>query len=254
MSLAMGLATLLEMVATDNGFDLSEPPQPDWLGFASSRATLRIWLSSHGTGMVAAFSEHKVFKALVEHGTSASVAPLPAGACAARTVSDIPALRGMVRRAFQLSRTLPDEPLHQFQKKIAALPRSTEVERLVVQRVGQDIFRNSLLDYWENRCALTGLSVPPLLRASHIKAWSETTDAERLDVYNGLLLSPDMDAAFDKHFFTLDEGGSVMVSSRLSQADRRVLGLDEPMILERLAEGHRPYLAWHRKKFQAAQN
>jgi putative restriction endonuclease len=72
---------------------------------------------------------------------------------------------------------------HTFEKQTAALPRATEVERLVVQRVGQDLFRNGLLDYWEGRCAITRLAVPQLLRASHIRPWADcTAEADWLDV------------------------------------------------------------------------
>jgi len=61
-----------------------------------------------------------------------------------------------------------------------------------------------LLDLWEGRCAVTGLAVPELLRASHIKPWADCeTDAERLDVYNGFLLAPHLDAAFDLGFITV---------------------------------------------------
>jgi len=49
------------------------------------------------------------------------------------------------------------------------LPKITKAESHGVQRVGQDPFRQGLLDFWEGRCAITGLAVPELLRASHIK-------------------------------------------------------------------------------------
>ena len=102
-------------------------------------------------------------------------------------VSDIARLHPLLRRAFQLSRTLPDALLRVFQDETAYLPRATEAERLVVQRVGQDIFRRCLLEYWDGRCAITGLAVPELLRASHIKPWAACdTDAERLDIFNGI--------------------------------------------------------------------
>jgi putative restriction endonuclease len=72
-------------------------------------------------------------------------------------------------------------------------------ERLLVHRVGQDVFRAGRIDYWEGRCAITGLGVVELLRASHIKPWAACDlDAERLDVLNGLLLAPHLDAAFDR--------------------------------------------------------
>jgi hypothetical protein len=75
-----------------------------------------------------------------------------------------------------------------------------------VQRVGQDLFRDGLLDYWDGICAVTGLAVPELLRASHIKPWVDCdTDAERLDLFNGLLLAPKLDAAMDRGFITIDD-------------------------------------------------
>jgi putative restriction endonuclease len=45
--------------------------------------------------------------------------------------------------------------------RVRELPRATEIERPVVQRVGQDIFRNALIEYWEGRCAVTGLRIEP---------------------------------------------------------------------------------------------
>jgi hypothetical protein len=104
------------------------------------------------------------------------------------------------------------------------LPRSTEAERLVVQRAGQGVFRGGLLEYWDGRCAVTGLAVPELLRASHIKPWADcASDAERLDVFNGLLLAPHLDAAFDCGFITVADDGAVVVSSGLGETARRLL-------------------------------
>ena len=64
----------------------------------------------------------------------------------------------------KLGVSLPDAPLREFEQRIADLPRTTKAERLVVQRIGQDIFRDRLLDYWQGRCTLTGIS--DQLRAS----------------------------------------------------------------------------------------
>ena len=245
--------TRLEKAAVDNGFDQELPRQGDWLGFASTQAPLRLWLSAFSDAVfIAALSQAHVARALGEYGTTV-VSPLPTGAAAGRSVVDIPALHRLVRRAFQLSRTLPDELLNQFAKQTATLPRSTEAERLVVQRVGQDVFRAGLLDYWDGHCAVTGLAVPDLLRASHIKPWAAcASDAERLDVFNGLLLAPHLDAAFDRGFITVADNGQVIVSPRLSDDDRKLLALDVPLRVGRLAPGHRSYLAWHRaEEFKA---
>jgi predicted restriction endonuclease len=131
--------------------------------------------------------------------------------------------------------------------KAAGLPGATEIERLVVQRVGQDVFRAGLLEYWDGRRAVTGLAVPELLRASHIKPWADcATDAERLDVFNGLLLAPHLDAAFDRGFITVGDDGAVLVSASLRREDAKLIGMDTPLGVKALADAHRRYLAWHR--------
>lgn len=106
-----------------------------------------------------------------------------------------------------------DELLAVFLQKTQDLPRSTEVERLIIQRVGQDLFRAGLLEFWEGRCALTGLAIPDLLRASHIKPWADCDhDAERLDIGNGFLFAPQIDAAFDRGFVTFADDGAIVLS------------------------------------------
>jgi hypothetical protein len=109
---------------------------------------------------------------------------------------------------------------------VTDLPQTTEAERLVVQRIGQDIFRTALMDYWGARCPITGITDPALLRASHIVPWAECDDAQRLDVHTGLLLSAIWDAAFDTGLVSFANGGTVLASPELSPAARTVLGLE----------------------------
>lgn len=247
MTLSPALATRLEKAAADNGFDLELPAQEDWLGFASAHAPLRIWLSAieHGPVLLALSQAH-VAKALGDLSGPLSTG-LPAGAASGFAVQDVATLHQAVRRAFQLSRSLPDGPLAAFQAKTAGLPRATEVERLVVQRVGQDVFRAGLMDYWDGRCAVTGLAVPELLRASHIKPWAACdTDAERLDVFNGLLLAPHLDAAFDGGFVTFEDDGQVRLSPALSSEARGALSLGPGLKTRTPLARHHAYLAWHR--------
>lgn len=255
MTIPAATATRLEKAATDNGFDRELPRVAaadgavEWLAFASTHCPLRIWLGVFGDAVfVVALSQQNVSRALGSYGTPMT-APLPQGATSGRTVTDIPALHRLVRRAFQLSKTLPDELLHAFEKQTASLPKSTEAERLVVQRIGQDLFRAGLIEYWEGRCAITGLSVVELLRASHIKPWAECeSDAERLDVFNGLLLAPHLDAAFDTGLITVGDDGGVLVSQRINGEDRARLGLDRGLRLGSLTSAHRGYLSWHRER------
>ena len=116
-----------------------------------------------------------------------------------------------------------DTPLRQFKEATRTLPRTTKAERLVIQRIGQYVFRASLMDYWEGRCPLTGISDPELLRASHIKPWKDCeTDEIRLDLYNGLLLSALWDVAFDRCLVTFDAEGQPEFSSHLKTSTRLI--------------------------------
>jgi hypothetical protein len=243
------LVSRLEKAATDNGFDQVFETEGDWLVVASTQCPLRVWLGTFGDAVfLAAFSQQNVARALSDYGTPMA-APMPKGAAGGRTVPDVPALHRLLRRAFQLSKALPNELLHTFERKVAALPKTTEAERLVIQRVGQNLFREGLLDLWEGRCAVTGLAIPALLRASHIKPWADCeTDAERLDVYNGILLAPHFDAAFDRGFITVQDDGTIVVSDALDADARTVLGLDRPLRVRGLADGHRSYFPWHRER------
>ncbi len=161
------------------------------------------------------------------------------------------ALREMLARAWRLSRALPDAPLRKFEAEIASIPDGvlrTEAVALVRQRRGQSIFRDALLDYWSGRCAVTPVSEPALLRASHMKPWVDCdSDAERLDVFNGLLLTADWDAAFDAGLVTFGDDGHAVFSSRLGGTARARLGEGAIRDDRPLTEQHLPFLAWHRR-------
>ena len=241
--------TRLEKAATDNGFDLDLERTADWLCFGSSQTSMRIWLTTIGESrFLAATSRADVLDGLAGLGV-VFTDMLPSGAAGALSVGDIATLHRLLRRAFQLSRTLPDTLLHDFENETANLPRTTEAERLVVRRVGQDIFRRGLLEYWDGRCAITGLGVSELLRASHIKPWADCdTDGERLDVFNGLLLAAHLDAAFDAGLMTIAKDGTVLLSNLLPPEARSALGLDKLPKIRGLQRAHERYLPWHRAR------
>src|SRR5687767_6680187 len=118
-TLNLATATRLEKIAVDNGFDQEQPRDGVWLAFSSTQAPLRLWLTAlNDDVLVAALSMPHVAAALGEHGTPMQMV-LPAGAAAARSVESIAALHHLVRRAFQLSRTLPDELLNSFNRATA---------------------------------------------------------------------------------------------------------------------------------------
>lgn len=165
---------------------------------------------------------------------------------------DIDALAALLRRAAELSLALPDQAAHTFRDRAAkalasVADKRTEVERLVRQRVGQDVFREALLDYWGGACAVTGLTLPDVLRASHAKPWADCeSDEERLNVFNGFLVVAHVDALFDRGLITFDAGGDLVIAPRLTAEHRASLHLSEGMRLRWVAPEHLPFLQWHR--------
>lgn len=145
------------------------------------------------------------------------------------------------------ARTLPNRVVQRFRLETASLPKTTESECLVVQRVGQNLFRQALLDYWQCRCCVTGLAVRTLLRASHIRPWALCeSDEQRLDVFNGLLLAPNMDAVFDAGLMTVEDSGAIKWSAQLTEADLLALGMESGHCVRGLSSEHLKYLQFHR--------
>ncbi|HEU4961956.1 MAG TPA: HNH endonuclease [Sphingomonas sp.] len=122
----------------------------------------------------------------------------------------------------------------------------TERERLAAARIGQGEFRSRLLELWSGCCPVAEIDDSRLLRASHIKPWSVSTNAERLDPYNGLLLSGTVDLLFDQGLLSFADDGRYLVSPLLSDANVVRLGLNGHARLCGLQPHHLPYLAYHR--------
>jgi len=95
----------------------------------------------------------------------------------------------------------------------------TERRAETMQRIGQAFFRRTVLAAWDNACAVTALSVPTLLRASHIVPWS-ADEANRLNPRNGLCLNALHDAAFDRGLMTIDESLRIVYARDLRTALR----------------------------------
>lgn len=245
------LATRIEKAAQDAGFDRTPEARDGWLVF---RATA--FAEELGVHALAADAFRVGFSSTAWAEKVAADCGLPlsrsTGGWLALVdgVAGYAALHDLLQRAGTVARLLAWEGAAAFRRATQELPATTEAERLTVQRVGQDLFRQALIDYWQGRCAVTGLDIVPLLRASHIKPWADcATDAERLDVFNGLLLAPHLDALFDGGWIGFDDAGRVIVCSGLSDAQRALLGVDAAWRLRGVADRHKAYLAWHRNRW-----
>ncbi|OFC70418.1 HNH endonuclease [Alteromonas confluentis] len=119
----------------------------------------------------------------------------------------------------------------------------TEKAVLVKTRIGQGKYRQDLIDLW-GKCALTGIENRDFLIASHIKPWRDSSEEEKLDKYNGLLLVANVDKAFDKAYITFADSGEIMISDELEEYTR--LGIEATGKLKVNANS-REYLAYHRE-------
>lgn len=232
-----------QKAASQNGFRRILGEESGWAAFGSTTAKGTIYLAATGPSgpWYLALDHLGVIREL-----DAPEADISGPGCARFVFDTLSTLYAALHRTYGLSVSLPDAPLQEFERRVADLPRTTEAERLVVQRIGQDVFRDRLMNYWQGRCPLTGISDPALLRASHIIPWAECeSDAERLDVHNGLLLSALWDAAFDRALVTFDDQGKPEFSPGLSEQARAELRWNAPILL---TDEHRRRLTRHRER------
>lgn len=96
------------------------------------------------------------------------------------------------------------------------LPEGKDRQSLVKSRVNQSFFRNAVLNAYDSKCCITGISTPELLIASHIVPWSRRSDC-RTDPRNGLLLNALHDRAFDAGLITVTPDYVLHISDQVNQ-------------------------------------
>jgi hypothetical protein len=246
--------TLIEKAGNDHGFEYVLPGNEDSVCLASALHRTQVCIVLEESGFELTFPSAGSNLLSIELTRTLPTAMSGEGFVAA----DLEALGIVLRRAAELARALPHQAVVDFKTALATelaqfpaeLVRGTEVERLVRQRVGQQTFRQAMLDYWGGACAVTGIAIPEVLRASHAKPWAECpTDAERLDVFNGFLLSANLDALFDRFLISFSDAGELLVTPAIPQQERERLGLDKPLRLRWLADEHLRYLQFHQARF-----
>lgn len=158
-----------DKVTYQNGFRRPHGEIDGWQRYSSTTAQGSIWLARDTSGAWLLALDHA--GVIAEIGIEASYTEGP-GLARFRFAS-LPKLYGVMPRVYELAASLPDAPLQEFLHRTKNLPKTTEAERLVFQRVGQNIFRERRIKYWQGRCPLTGIVDKPLLRASHTKPWRD---------------------------------------------------------------------------------
>lgn len=91
------------------------------------------------------------------------------------------------------------------------LPQGKERETLIKVRVNQSFFRSTILSSYNQKCCITGLSIPDFLVSSHIIPWKKD-EVNRLNPHNGLCLNSIHDKAFDRGFITITPDFKIKIS------------------------------------------
>ncbi len=140
-----------------------------------------------------------------------------------------------------------NEPILEYGQFIT--PNITERSGLVTSRIGQGAYRKRVIHRWEYQCAVTKFDKLEILIASHIVPWSNATNEERLDVHNGILLSPTFDALFDKHLITFETNGKIVLSNQIEEQAFNRIGVTGKEKIETLSNYNKIYLERHNQAF-----
>jgi len=125
-------------------------------------------------------------------------------------------------------------------------PQETEREALINSRVGQGRYRKGVIKLW-GMCAVTKVQEQSLLKASHIKPWIKSSDSEKLDPCNGLLLTPNLDSLFNDGYITFQDDGAIAISKKLTKGDKDKLGIHDGLKLVKIFAKTKVYLHYHRE-------
>lgn len=138
---------------------------------------------------------------------------------------------------------------HQMEqlRKDSHVPETTR-EAVVLARRGQGQFKDNVMRI-EHACRITGVDRVEHLRASHCKPWRDSSNEERLDGENGLLLTPSIDHLFDRGFIGFEDNGDLLISpvAHLESLSRMGIKPSSARNVGRFTEGQRRYLEFHRE-------
>jgi hypothetical protein len=140
---------------------------------------------------------------------------------------------------------------HRLEERVAADTsiRDTDREAIIRARRGQGIFKQRVMDI-EQRCRITGVANPVHLVASHCKPWRDSSNDERLDGENGLLLTPSIDHLFDRGFIGFEDSGDLIVAPVAHKPSLQRMGVETQSVFNvgGFTWGQRRFLDFHRDK------
>jgi putative restriction endonuclease len=125
--------------------------------------------------------------------------------------------------------------------------KETEREAIVRARRGQGLFKQRVMQI-ETRCRITGVDNPNYLLASHCKPWRDSSNEERLNGENGLLLTASIDHLFDRGFIGFEDSGNLIISPVAHRPSLQRMGVETERAINvgPFTDGQRDFLNFHR--------
>jgi hypothetical protein len=140
---------------------------------------------------------------------------------------------------------------HKIELEIIADTSMRETERLTIvkARVGQGLYKERVR-LIESKCRITGVENPVHLVASHCKPWRDSSNEERLDGENGLLLTPSIDHLFDRGFISFENNGELIVSPVAHLPSLKRMGIETEQVINvgSFSSGQKLFLDFHRNQ------
>ena len=125
--------------------------------------------------------------------------------------------------------------------------RETDREAIIRARCGQGLFKQRVMRI-ETHCRITGVENPVHLTASHCKPWRDSSNEERLNGENGLLLTPSIDHLFDRGFIGFEDSGNLIISPVAHKLSLQRMGVETERLINvgGFTAGQRQFLDFHR--------
>ena len=139
-----------------------------------------------------------------------------------------------------------EDDRHQREILNRGLVGPVEKHQLVKSRRGQGVFRDNV-ESREPKCRITGVSNPRYLRASHIKPWRKSSDTEKIDGNNGLMLAPHVDFLFDRGLISFEDDGTLIVSVQIEDGALESWGIPSVVNVGMFSSEQAVYLKFHRE-------
>ena len=123
----------------------------------------------------------------------------------------------------------------------------TDRTAIIRARKGQGLFKDRVSQI-EIRCRITGVQNPVHLIASHCKPWRDSSNEERVNGENGLLLTPSIDHLFDRGFIGFEDNGRLIISPVAHRPSLERMGIEtaRPMNVGGFTSGQKTFLEFHR--------